>query len=548
MSMNSRILRCKDPPGGRVSRASALSRTLALWTLSCVIGCEPTDPAEDPTPSAIDPPRLVEVGMERGLTRDLSDPLSEGAVDGFGGHTVASDWDADGDIDLLFDRIDEGPDLYENDGTGHFSLHTNLLVPHAPGSVFPMLYALGADLDADGLPELILGGDAALAVYPNLGGLSFGTPTRLWEEPGLARGATTTAQLGDLDGDGDLDLLLPTSGPYPEAPEARSTGEPFPDRVATWDGGRWVHTADLYATEEGSIALAAMMTDLDDDGVLDLLIPGDQEFPTALWHNDGLVEGALAFSDQAVALGAQVRLGAMGVDGTDWNGDGRLDFCMSNTGRLFCLQSTPGGFVEAGLSLGIDVDDPQGDFGTVGWSVAFADLNRDGRPELLQASGPFSYGDVPLTVLSYPCLLFSQGEDGLFTDLTAESGLDVWGDHPGVVTADFDGDHCTDVVFAGPRERPRLYLGACTGGGWIEVDLEAAGALGFGVSVEVKAGGRTQVRQRSSLLAAGQSSGVLLFGLGDSEVAEEINLRWPGGRETQLTDVRSGERIDASAF
>jgi hypothetical protein len=234
----------------------------------------------------------------------------------------------------------------------------------------------------------------------------------------------------------------------------------------------------------------------------------------------------------------------MGADGTDWSGDGRLDFCISNTGRIHCLESLAEGYVENGLALGVDVEDPVGVFGTIGWTVVFADLDRDGRPELLQASGPFSYGDPALVEDAYPCLLFSQLGDGRFVDWTAEAGLDLWGDHPGVVVADLDGDQCTDAVFAGPRERPAMYLGVCEGGGAVEVDLEHAGAAGFGARVEVHRGGRVAVQQRSSLLGAGQSSGILLFGLGEASKADLVRVIWPGGRRDEWTNVPAGTRIE----
>jgi hypothetical protein len=505
------------------------------------------DDASVPAPS---PPSFVEVGAERGLSRPLSDPEAMHSGAGFGGHTVVMDWDGDGDPDLLFDRLDSAPDLYENDGAGWFTLHEDAVAVAGPGTVFPMLYALGADLDGDGLPELILGGDAALSVYPNLGGLQFGAPSRLWEEPEGNRGASASVHLCDLDGDSDLDLVVPTLGPFPEGPPAGTRGgvDAHPDHVALWDGERWIHETDLFVTDDGSVALAAGCTDVDGDGRLDVLIPADMEFPTAIWRNNGIDKSTeyMGFSDIAPTLGADVRLGGMGLDFADWNGDGRLDFCISNTGRVWCLESEPGGgFVEAGQARGLVVDEPLGVFGTVGWALAFADIDRDGRPELLQGSGPFSYEGNASDVEAYPSLLFSQREDGQFVDWTEESGLDVAGDHPGVATGDVDGDHCTDVVFAGPLEPPRLFLGQCDGGHWLEVDTDGAPGqpTPFGLRVEVVAGGRTQVRQRSSLLGAGQSDGVLLFGLGAATSVDSLRLTWPDGREELWEELAADQRV-----
>ncbi len=101
--------------------------------------------------------RLSEEGVERGLTDPLSDPadLGHGRPWGRGGSLVARDLDDDGDVDLIFGRLADPPDIYENDGEGQFSLVPERLTLRLNARV-PSVAAI--DLTGDGLPEIVLGG------------------------------------------------------------------------------------------------------------------------------------------------------------------------------------------------------------------------------------------------------------------------------------------------------------------------------------------------------------------------------------------------------
>lgn len=151
---------------------------------------------------------------------------------------VLADFDADGDVDVFAGGDEDA--LFENDGTGVFTCV--VLPPQAGvtmaataidydgdgdldllragdvlerlenGGGFPMVAAgtiantgivhdiLGADLDGDGIDELVLAATEPIWVNDGVGGF---TPTG----SGLPT-FSQMVQVADLEGDGDLDLLL----------------------------------------------------------------------------------------------------------------------------------------------------------------------------------------------------------------------------------------------------------------------------------------------------------------------------------------------------
>jgi hypothetical protein len=152
----------------------------------------------------------VALGIRYGPDVGVSIALNEGDatfpelihhdINGFGNRPaslVAGDLDGDGRIDLAMGSK-EGVAVLFNEGNGIFSPPVRL------GSGFQLAVALG-DVDGDSLPDLVATkwSESAISVMLNRGDRTFA------EEAYYRVGDNSEAvALGDLDGDGDLDVAF----------------------------------------------------------------------------------------------------------------------------------------------------------------------------------------------------------------------------------------------------------------------------------------------------------------------------------------------------
>ncbi len=160
-------------------------------------------------------------------------------------------------------------------------------------------------------------------------------------------------ELGDLDGDGDLDAFVANSG---------ASARPLPDNVWFNDGSGVF--ADSGQSLGNSVSRRAALGDLDGDGDLDAFVANYGQ-PNTVWLNDG----AGFFVDSGQGLGSYV---SRAVALADLDGDGDLDAFVSNwsgsgqTNKIW-LNDGAGVFLDSGQSPDT----------TVG-QVALGDLDGDG--------------------------------------------------------------------------------------------------------------------------------------------------------------------------
>jgi hypothetical protein len=271
------------------------------------------------------------------------------------------------------------------------------------------------DVDGDGDPDLVLGTVAGRSTEVYLG-----SGSRVFiEPPGTVpnNSAAEGVALADFDGDDDLDLLIASAG-----------GQS--DQVFVNDGsGIFAALTSLPASDSRGVAVG----DFNDDGSPDIALA--ETGANSVYLNDG-AGGFSLLADLGNRLSLDV-----GV--ADFDGDGLPDLVFANQGAPSTVYLNDGSGFANPISLNI------GD----ATSVAIADLDGDGRPDLAFGRVPRSVGDLPAN----PVLL-NDGA-GQFTgdqQLGASPTLDV-------VAADTDGDGWTDLVFVNETGTHQIWRGSATG-------------------------------------------------------------------------------------
>lgn len=431
---------------------------------------------------------------------------------------VLADFDRDGDLDLFVGNavtpnFGGGQDkLYRNDGVGNFAPLAGAL----PVETEDALGAWSLDADRDGDQDLLVQTSQGLRLRLNNGAASFVDATA--NLPALAPvndvvlgdwnrdGATDLAvrsdrvlmqlrntgagvfvhlpsenrdvspmQLlpGDVDGDGDLDLVLPG-------------GDPIESQLLLNDGrGSWLpvrHSLPEILDNQ----LRAVPVDLDRDGDLDVVAPSSGS-PHMVYVNDGTGSFARVAYGQfsadstygddvavgdfdadgfvdvvvAVPLGlCQIyrntgtgrldrvttpQVSAMSVATGDLDNDGDLDMFMGSSSGSFTLVN------QGGFNFTVHgVNDPP-----AAADVALADLDRDGDLDAV-AAGWFGVGNR---------VLLNNGA-GVFT-VVPNALPNPSDDSRNVLVVDVDGDADLDLVFSndgGATPQPnRLYRNDGTG-------------------------------------------------------------------------------------
>jgi len=234
----------------------------------------------------------------------------------------------------------------------------------------------------------------------------------------------------------------------------------------------------------------------------------------------------------------------MATDAEDVDGDGRLDLIVTNfNNQGTFLQLNQGGlrFWDRGQRRGLSMPT----FTVSSFGARFLDYDNDGLIDLFVAAGhPFAPVSKVWPQIRYaePPFLFENDGEG-FTNVAPARGEALGRPHVGrgVATGDYDNDGDPDVLLLTVSEPPRLLRN--DGGNrrhWLGVALVGTKSArdAIGAKVTVTAGGRDRMRARvggASYLSA--SDPRVLFGLGDVERVDALEVRWPSGEVDRVADV-----------
>ncbi|HEX6812792.1 MAG TPA: VCBS repeat-containing protein [Planctomycetota bacterium] len=389
--------------------------------------------------------------------------------------SLAADVDGDGDQDLLT--------VSDNRLTVHVQ-QAGAFVGTSFYQAYPTFMGIAAGH---------LNGDAYIDLVVNSSGLNATAPQVHWGSPGSFLSATpfslgwpagsfsSRSALGDVDNDGDLDVVHAINGALTNSSALwlNQGGNSF---VAA-GSGVWPGIAAAYAVPH--------LKDLDGDGWLDCLLLSSDQTSTVrlLWNNGG------TFAQATTAEFPSLQGGYFGVVQADFDGDTDLDLVLGGwvtSGALlprvgvrqFALGPTAATGANTLAVMAADADDDGdqdlvvvtrdqievrtndglgtftrtstcGDNINVVMALA-ADLDQDGDEDLLRASGD---AVTPGPVQSNASIAWTVKPgrfefDGL---VAMPQGAQPW------LIADMNGDHLPDLLVVAPG--PTLQVAENRGGG-----------------------------------------------------------------------------------
>jgi len=490
----------------------------------------------------------MQIGHSFGFSAGLNIMVAQ-----FAGGAASGDIDNDGDIDVLVTRGDTGPNLlYVNQGGTRFEEQAA-----AAGLAFTIGAATNgrhsgptfADLDGDGDLDLLMGGLE-------------GGPTKLFVNDGTGKFSDATAgsgfdlaqsdqtisiALGDYDADGDLDVLMAHWGTLRTPPYAGES-------ETLWRNDS-VGGAFQFTPVGASSGVSALMAFDQTRGVLGnnydysfapsfVDIDGDRDLDILMVSDFRgskvmLNDGDGTFSGVSFIPDDE---NGMGAAIGDFDNDGDFDWFVSsiNGNRLF--ENLGGGNFSRNSASGVEP-------GGWGWGSCFADFNADGWLDIYQTNG-WEAGKDPSAsnYVNDTTRLWMSAGDGTFADKAQTSSVMDTDQGRGVVCDDFDNDGDVDILLltAEPTDAAYYWENQLTGANAIKVRLRgrAPNTYAIGAIIEMTIDNTRQRRLvaiNSNFIS--HNSTDQIFGMGPNTEAG-LRIIWPDGSETIRANVAAGSVVE----
>jgi hypothetical protein len=326
-----------------------------------------------------------------------------------------------------------------------------------------LVVALG-DIDVDGDLDLVCGNwDDNSTLYLNAGGIL--SPTPDWESE--RTDSTRSVALGDIDNDGDLDLVCGNWGQ---------------SNALYLNEGGVLSTTPAWRSHPASATFSIALGDVNDDGYLDLVC-GNSGHRNALYLNEGgVLSTTPTWESQPFNRTRSVALG-------DVNGDGDLDLICGNWGQSNTLYLNEDGVLSTTPAWSSESAENT-------WGVVLGDINGDGDLDLVCGNSeqcdalylneggglsPTPAWSSELSALTHSIALGDLDGDGDLDLVCGDyndsnvlyvneggmlSGTPAWSSElisatTSIALGDLDGDGDLDVFCGKPYQGNTLYLNEC---------------------------------------------------------------------------------------
>ncbi|MGD1699911.1 FG-GAP-like repeat-containing protein [Dapis sp. BLCC M229] len=380
-----------------------------------------------------------------------------------------ADIDGDGDLDAFIGNGEATIDYFENDGSGSFSQVTGSGNPLNAVNVGFVSNPTFADIDGDGDLDAFIGeGKADITYFENDGSGNFSEVTGSGNPLDDVDVSDSAPTFADIDGDGDLDafignasgeinyfenLNIPPGGNFVDSGQALgnaiSSGvdlgdvdgdgdlDAFIANIASSDKV-WLNDGSGTFTDSGQTlgnddSAAVNLGDLDGDGDLDAFVATSGYYggPNKVWFNDGSGN----FTDSGQSLGNNV---SDGVNLGDLDGDGDLDAFVANYSYY------QGSTSQVWINNGAGVFTAGSTVNTSGYTedVTLGDLDGDGDLDAFVVTGESDE-------------VWINNGSGTFTNSGQSLGNSSSEE---VALGDIDGDSDLDAVVASPGGNGVVWL------------------------------------------------------------------------------------------
>ncbi|HKK44438.1 MAG TPA: FG-GAP-like repeat-containing protein, partial [Balneolaceae bacterium] len=440
--------------------------------------------------------------------------------------SAAGDYDNDGDLDFIVTGINSSnqavTNLYRNNGDNTFSEVNANIVDVEYGST------VWGDIDGDGDLDLLITGSTD--------GTNNGVLTKIYRNDGndtftdlnvsIDAVMESSLNLGDVDSDGDLDLLI--------------TGFDGNRNAITKlykNDGNGGFTEFTTSSFTGIYYGSSNMVDYDGDGDLDIFINGTSSVhkaTTKLYNNDGSGVFTEVTGDDFFDLSSG------SSDWEDFDNDGDLD--VAYNGVYTITAPFVGDIVEYQTRLYKNNGDgtfsyiDSGQQGLSSGSLNWVDYNGDGNSDLF-ITGTTSAGDQTY--------LYKNKGDGTFDDSginlpPVSYGSSTWGDFDGdgdldvLITGDNSGNFTTGIYYNGPISAPSVKTASVD-----TYDIETA-TMGGNVT---DAGGVTVTEWGVVYSSADQTPTI-----GESSVIKKANGTGTGTFSKSIPGLSPGTQYHVQAY
>lgn len=414
----------------------------------------------------------------------------------------------------------------------------------------------------------------------------------------------------DYDKDGDLDCYVMNESKYAlviyqevfEDLKVKENLEAASGKLFRNDGGKFTNVTEAAGLLRYGYGLGLVVSDINQDGWLDIYVANDYSVPDFMWINNG--NGT--FTDKIKETTRQISFYGMGADIADYNNDGYPEIAVVDMASidhvrdktLMASMDTEGfwyfvktlGYQYQYMFNSFQLNNGNGSFSNIAnlagiaksdwsWAALLADFDNDGWKDYFITTGYRRYardndfrnemaairaangGTVPMEMrpaiyekmpqISLPNFIYRNNKD-----LTFENVTDAWGTGApsfsnGAAYADLDQDGDLELIVNNIDEKAFIYKNNATEqakGNFLRFKLtaEKMGYLPVGTTITLKTSdGLMQYQEFGTIRGyMGCMEPVVHFGIGDAKEIAEVEVVWPDGRFQVINNVPANQLIE----